>query len=144
MTKQSKMKNKWVEVDGIKFQSIAESEYYLLLKKSKEEGHIVDFTIQPSYILQLSFVSEQFGHIKPIVYKADFKVIHTNGDESVIDVKGQATPVSLIKRKMFLMLYGNKYNLQWVAKSKKWGNKHGWIDYFELERIRKANRKMKK
>lgn len=137
----SKYKAKKIVVDGIKFDSIAEGDYFYKLKKMKLVGEIKDFEMQPKYTVQEKFTHPTEGNIRAIVYKADFAVVLNGGDYYIVDVKGQSTPVALIKRKMFLQKY--KYiDLRWVAKSKKYGE-NGWIDYFKLERIRKANRKKK-
>ncbi len=143
MAKQSKMKNKKVEHDGIEFDSIAEGDYYLLLKRMKDICQIQDFKIQPKFVLQNKFTSRQFGNIRSIVYKADFEVKRDDGTTKIIDVKGRATPLALLKRKMFLVRY-DYLDLSWVVKSKKHGGKSGWIDYFELDLIRSKAKKEKK
>ena len=48
----SKFHNKKTIVDGIKFDSEMESHYYIYLKKLKEEGIVLEFELQPKYILQ--------------------------------------------------------------------------------------------
>ena len=63
--------------------------------------------------------------IRPITYKADFKVIYKDGHEEVIDVKGKLTEEFKIKRKMLLYRYrdinfkcvqerGGKPNKYWI------------------------------
>lgn len=135
----SKYKSKWIVVDGIKFQSIMESEYYLKLKADKEKGSVRYFERQPKYIVQDKFKHPIEGNIRAITYSADFYVEYRDGSKAVIDVKGQATAAGKNARKMFLKKYPY-LNLLWITKSKKWGYE-GWIDYFELERIRRENRK---
>lgn len=141
--KPSKYKAKKIVIDGIKFHSIAESEYYLLLKYSKLTGNsIKDFELQPRFIVHEKFTHKKEGNVRAIVYIADFKVIMNDGSFYIVDVKGKATADALNKRKMFL----NKFpdiELHWLAKSKKYSSS-GWIDYFELEKIRRENRKAKK
>ena len=120
----NKYNNKKTIVDGIKFDSEMESHYYIYLKKLKEEGVVLDFELQPKYILQEGFVKDG-KKICAITYKADFKVIYTNGTEEVIDVKGRVTAEFKIKRKMLLYKYrdiefkclqekGRKPNKYWV------------------------------
>lgn len=141
MAKQSKMKNKKVIIDGIKFDSTVEGEYYEYLMLQESMGKIKKFRLQPVYILQEKFKHPRDGHIQAITLRADFVVTDNRGNAYVVDVKGQPTPDAKIKRKMFL----NKFDLPllWISKSKKWGT-DGWIDYFELEKIRRDNRKEKK
>jgi len=139
---QSKYKAKKIEIDGIKFDSIAEGEFYQRLKYEKNIGEIKDFELQPKFILQDKFTHRKDGNIRAIILKADFKVITNHNSYYVVDVKGMATPASLLKRKMFLNQFPH-IDLCWFAKSKKY-SETGWIDYFKLEKIRKANRKLKK
>ena len=142
-TKRPKYKNKKCVIDGIKFDSIAEGDYYLALKKSKEKGLIVGFKLQPKFTIQEKFKHATEGNIRAIVYKADF-LIHQLGEEKaslVVDVKGQATSDANNKRKMFLKKYP-EYELIWESKSLKHGV-NGWICYFKLEKIRRENRKKK-
>ncbi|HBF3147915.1 TPA: DUF1064 domain-containing protein, partial [Clostridioides difficile] len=48
----SKYNNKKIVIDGIKFDSKDESEYYLYLKEKKENGEIKDFGLQQKFELQ--------------------------------------------------------------------------------------------
>ena len=101
-----------------------ESHYYIYLKKLKEEGIVLDFELQPKYILQEGFVIDD-KKIQAITYTADFKVMYANGSEKEIDVKGKLTESFKIKRKMLLYKYrdidfkclqekGRKPNKYWV------------------------------
>lgn len=120
----NKFKNKKTEIDGIKFDSEMESHYYLYLKELKEEGVVVDFELQPIFILQEGFIKDG-KKIRPITYKADFKVTYIDGHIEVIDVKGKMTEEFKLKRKMLLYKYrdinfkcvqerGRKLNKYWV------------------------------
>ena len=120
----NKYKNKKTIVDGIKFDSEMESHYYIYLKHLKEIGEVVDFVLQPTYLLQEGF-DLNGKRIRPITYKADFKVIYKDGHEEVIDVKGKLTEEFKIKRKMLLYRYrdinfkcvqerGRKPNKYWM------------------------------
>ena len=120
----NKYKNKKTIVDGIKFDSEMESHYYIYLKQLKEIGEVVDFILQPTYLLQEGF-NLNGKRIRPITYKADFKVIYKDGHEEVIDVKGKLTEEFKIKRKMLLYKYrditfkciqerGRKPNKYWI------------------------------
>ena len=100
----NKYKNKKTIIDGFKFDSEMESHYYLYLKQLKEMGEVVDFVLQPTYLLQEGF-NLNGKRIRPITYKADFKVIYKGGYEEVIDVKGKLTEEVKIKRNMVLYRY---------------------------------------
>ena len=120
----NKFKNKKTEIDGIKFDSEMESHYYLYLKELKEEGVVVDFELQPSFILQEGFIKDG-KKIRPITYQADFNVTYIDEHIEVIDVKGKMTEEFKLKRKMLLYKYrdinfkcvqerGRKPNKYWV------------------------------
>ena len=121
----NKYKNKKTIVDGIKFDSEMESHYYVYLKQLKEIGEVVDFVLQPTYLLQEGF-DLNGKRIRPITYKADFKVIYKDGHEEVIDVKGKLTEEFKIKRKMLLYRYRD-INFKCVQERGRKPNKY-WIE----------------
>lgn len=121
----NKYKNKKTTIDGFKFDSEMESHYYLYLKQLKEIGEVVDFVLQPSYLLQEGF-NLNGKRIRPITYKADFKVIYKDGHEEVIDVKGKLTEEFKIKRKMLLYRYRD-INFKCVQERGRKPNKY-WIE----------------
>jgi len=127
---------KKIKIDGIWFDSGHEGMYYEHLKEGKSCGAISDFELQPRYVLQEKFKGPD-GTIRAIIYQADFVVRHLDGTLEVVDVKGFCTPDALIKRKMFLKTHPHLL-LSWVSYVKKYG---GFIDYFELKKLRKANKK---
>lgn len=93
------------EVDGIKFDSKAEAEYYANLKLLERAGIIHDLKLQPRFLLQDGFTYH--GHKeRKIEYVADFEYT-MNGERIVVDVKGLKTQVYRIKRKLFLKQYGD-------------------------------------
>lgn len=100
----SKFHNKKTIVDGILFDSQMESHYYLYLKELKERGVVVDFKLQPVFILQEGF-SKDGKRIQPIKYIADFEVTYNDGHVEIIDVKGKITEAFRIKRKILLYKY---------------------------------------
>ena len=125
--------------DGISFDSRSESLYYELLKRKKAQGEIVNYELQPKYVLQLGFT--YFGkNVRPIHYIGDFLVYHLDGTEEVIDIKGMAVPVALMKRKMMQYRYP-ELKLTWVCRSLKFGDKDGWIEYEELKRRMREEKK---
>ena len=121
----NKYNNKKTIVDGIKFDSEMESHYYIYLKQLKEIGEVVDFILQPTYLLQEGF-NLNGKRIRAITYKADFKVIYKDGHEEVIDVKGKLTEEFKIKRKMLLYRYRD-INFKCVQERGRKPNKY-WIE----------------
>ena len=112
----NKYNNKKVEVDGILFDSIAESKYYQQLKWAKENKVIKKFELQPKFILQEKFKKYDKTFL-PITYKADFLVTSLDGSVEVIDIKGYPDQKFPIKRKMFEYKFPN-YSLKVLKYSK--------------------------
>lgn len=93
-------------VDGIQFDSIAESEYYLLLKSRQQAGIIESVILQPRYELQpRTILPDRCTVINAIDYVADFQVTYPDGRVEVIDVKGREVETWRIKAKMFRARY---------------------------------------
>lgn len=137
--KRNKLGNQKIQVDGILFDSKVEAKYYCYLKAEKEAGRIREFILQPRCELQPKF-DKGGKHYMAITYTPDFLVTYADGRKEYIDVKGQATQQGELKRKMFI--YRFDIPLRWVAASKKY-SKTGFIDYDDLQRIRRANKKAK-
>lgn len=76
---------------------------------------------------------------RPITYSVDFTFTDRENNIIRIDVKGMETQQGNLKRKMYEYKY--KEPLYWVAKSKKYGNEYGWIDYDELKKKRREAKK---
>lgn len=93
------------EVDGVVFDSRAESRRYEELTLLERIGEISDLRLQPEYELQAGFV-HRGKKIRPIVYRADFSYTE-NGVLVVEDVKSPATrtPLFEVKRKLFLFRF---------------------------------------
>ena len=121
----NKYKNKKTMIDGFKFDSEMESHYYLYLKHLKEIGEVVDFILQPTYLLQEGF-NLNGKRIRAITYKADFKVIYKDGNEEVIEIKKKITEEFKIKRKMLLYRYRD-INFKCVQERGRKPNKY-WIE----------------
>lgn len=134
----SKYKSKRVEYDGIMFDSKAEAEYYMMLMELKDKGEIKSVICHPKYEL-----IPKFRKNMAIKYISDFEIEYSDGKVLVVDVKGMATETAKIKRKMFDYFHRDK-ELIWVVKNIKHGNEYGFIEYNELEKIRRENRKKKK
>ena len=126
----NKYKNKKVELEGIKFDSEMEKDFYLyLLKKYKKE----DIIIQPSYTLLESFRDKEDKLIRAITYKADFEVLGVS-----YDVKGVVLPIFLLKEKLFKYKYHEK-TLKVICKAPKYTGLE-WIELSELKKIRKGKK----
>lgn len=141
--KESKYKAKKVEVDSIVFDSTAEADYYIYLKEQKELGNVKAFRVQPKFTLLPPFQTEDLVTYKGTSYISDFEVMHADGSIEVIDIKGFATPMSKVKKKLFHYFYPN-IKLTWLVKNAKWGGENGFIEYNKLEQIRSKNRREKK
>lgn len=102
--KRSKYGNKRVTVKGVVFDSIAESRYFLVLLDKKKKKEILDYELQPRFLLQESF-KKNGETFREIEYVADFKVIHNDGRIEIVDVKGMETEIFKIKRKLFEYKY---------------------------------------
>lgn len=87
-------------INGIEFDSIAESEYYLILLSKKQHGEIKDFGLQPKFELLPAFESQGKKH-KPITYTADFRVEHLDGSLEIIDIKGFEPRDFPLRKKLF-------------------------------------------
>ena len=102
--RKSKYNNQKTIVDGIKFDSKKEAEYYCQLKLLKQAGKIKDYRLQPKYELQPAF--EKNGKkYRAITYIADFAIINNDGTTEVVDIKGVETQVFKIKKKLFEYMY---------------------------------------
>ena len=93
-------------IDGIRFDSTAEAEYYLVLKSRQQAGDITRLILQPRYELQpRTILPDRNTVINPIDYIADFEVTYPDGHIEVLDVKGKETETYRIKAKMFQARY---------------------------------------
>lgn len=140
----SKYKNKKVEIDGIKFDSKDESLFYLYLKAEKKIGTIKDFELQPKYELIPKFTYR--GEVRrAITYTPDFKVISWDNVTVAVDVKsmGTATQQGELRKKLFEYKYPD-IKLMWVCRNLKHGNMDGWIEYEDLKRIYRENKKARR
>lgn len=108
MRKRSKYYSKKVIIDGIKFDSKREGEYYQKLKILLKQGLIKDLELQKEYLLQDKFVINGKTRRK-ITYRADFSYVSTEDDKlHVVDVKGFRTELYKLKKKLFEY----KYNIE--------------------------------
>ena len=138
----SKYNSKKITIDGITFASIDEGKYYEALKTRKAKGEIQSFGLQPKFVLMDKFKKNNKSY-RAITYTLDFEVVHNNNSVEYVDVKGMATQ----QGEMRIKLFHNRYrdlNLSIVARSLKYGDEYGFIDFYTLKKIRSKNRKEKK
>lgn len=108
MRNRSKYHSKKVIIDGIKFDSKREGEYYQKLKILEKQGLIKDLELQKEYLLQDKFIINGKTRRK-ITYRADFSYVSTEDDKlHVVDVKGFKTELYKLKKKLFEY----KYNIE--------------------------------
>lgn len=110
MAKRSKYGNKRVVIDGIKFQSIKEGEYYKHLKLLQKAGVVESFERQVPYKYKLTYNLNGREKTYNEKYVADFVVTYasekTIGQKvAVIDVKGHRTRVYLRKKDVVESLF---------------------------------------
>lgn len=94
------------EIDGIKFDSLAEGEMYQLLKRDPEVRHIdchVPVTLPGGVRLNIDFIVHKFGHMaKTTRLEQNGEITHFHDWQiEAIEVKGKATPDFKTKRKLF-------------------------------------------
>lgn len=96
---------KAMSLDGIRFDSKAEGNFYGRLKLLQRAGLIKEIQLQPSFLLQEPF-TDRYGEMhNAISYIADFRVTFPDGSQKVYDTKGVRTKEYVIKKKLFLMRY---------------------------------------
>ena len=134
----TKYNNKKTVIDDIVFDSKNEALYYQALKDMKANGLIKDFELQPEFILQEGFEKDEKKY-RAIKYTADFRVLTNNDYSYIVDVKGMLTTEFKIKMKLFNYKYPD-IELKLISRSIKFGDEYGFIDYYELQKIRKQNR----
>ena len=99
-TGKSKYNAKITEVDGIKFPSLLEANYYSKLKVQQRVGEVLYFLMQVPFKLP--------GNI---TYRVDFQIFHLDGSVEYVDTKGYLTQVSANKIKQVEALYPIKINI---------------------------------
>jgi gp72 family protein len=107
----NKYGNKKVIVDGHKFDSQKEALRYKELKLMERAGVIKDLELQPTFEL-IPTIRTEHETLRKTVYKADFRYVDTKTDGVVVEdvkSKGTATQVYKLKKKLFLLKYGDKY-----------------------------------
>lgn len=132
----SKYGAKKCEIDGYTFDSIMEGRFYVHLKQEKQKGNIIDYELQPKYVLQESF-KKNGKTIRAIAYISDFLVTYKDGSQIVYDVKGRETADFKLKKKMFDYKYRDLTLkcVQYRARQKR------WMDLDEIQALKKKKAK---
>ena len=126
--------------DNIVFDSVMEMKYYRdVLCSGLESGEISVVQLQKPYELQPKFVHNG-KTVQPIKYVADFYVEYSDGHKEVIDIKGMADSVALLKRKLFWHTFPD-IDYRWITYVKKYG---GWQDYDVVKQLRRDEKRLKK
>ena len=101
------------------FDSIMESKFYIHLKENK---NIKKIELQPSYLLLEGYIKNN-KKVRPITYKADFKVTLKDNTTRVFDVKGTETDAFKLKKKLFEYKYPDTLECVRLVKNE-------WIDIY--------------
>lgn len=103
-----KFGNIHTEVDGIRFDSKKEAEYYGKLKLRVKIGQLLKFDRQVAYPLIVN--GEKIAE-----YRADFVLYHPDGTTTVVDVKSKATEgLAVFRIKKALMWAIHRIKIQIV------------------------------
>jgi hypothetical protein len=125
---------------GVQYDSVLEMQYFKeVIEVGLENGSIKDYKRQVKYELQPKYKYND-KNILAINYIADYVLIYKDNSEIVWDVKGgMVDPLAKLKKKLFHYKYP-EIDYRWVGRSVQDG---GWLEYSELERLRKERKKVK-
>lgn len=138
----SKYNSKKMTIDGISFDSKDEAHYYEALKIRQAKKEIKCFELQPKLILIEGFKKDGKTY-RAMTYTPDFLIYHNDDSEEYVDVKGMTTQQGELRIKLFHYFYRH-LKLSIVARNLKYGDTYGFIDFYELKKIRSKNRKKAK
>ena len=126
--------------NGIVFDSEMEMKFYVeCLMPLVEKKEVIYYELQKPYVLQDGFYRNN-KKVKAIIYVADFFMRYKDGREIIIDIKGYADSIALLKRKMFWYRYPD-VDYRWITYVKKYG---GWHTYEYIKEQRTKAKKEKK
>lgn len=98
--------NRKTTVDGVTFDSLAESRRYQELQIMQRAGLISRLTCQPEWELIPAYKRKDGTKVRATKYRADFSYTDCVTKEFIVeDVKGKATEVYKIKRKLFEYMF---------------------------------------
>jgi len=117
-----KINRKKTEANGILFDSKLEADYYEILLERAERGEITEIVLQPPFELVEPF--ELRGKkIRGMRYTPDFSY-YEDGQYNVVECKGFTTESYRMRRKLFLLLFGEDCIFHQVSrKYKTWKTK---------------------
>lgn len=129
--------HKPVTINGIKFDSEMEGEFYKLLLERKAKGEVREIVCHPSYVLFNSYTRWDGKEIKPITYEPDFRYFDVKMNRHVcVDVKGMVEPEFALKRKIYDRFSSSErqgfYPHLYVLKHSK---TTGWVDIDDYKKI---------
>ena len=104
----SKYRARKVQRDEHNFPSKKEADRYLELKTLENAGEISNLSLQPKFRL-LDPITHNGKKIRKVDYTADFYYIDNEGREIVEEVKGYRTQDYVIRMKLFIHKYGERY-----------------------------------
>jgi hypothetical protein len=102
--KGSKFRNRHVKYDGYTFDSQAECDHYIILKRLQEQGDISGLRVHPLYQITDEYVDNQGRLHKAKHYEADFEYIE-EGVTVAVDVKGYKTELFKLKWDLSIKRY---------------------------------------
>lgn len=102
---ESKYNNVKVEQGGLVFDSKAEYRRWLVLSAMAKAGEISNLQRQVSFVLVPAQVTSTGRNEQPMKYICDFVYQKKDGRQVVEDVKGAATQVWRLKRKLMLHVH---------------------------------------
>ncbi|MCR3760395.1 DUF1064 domain-containing protein [Clostridium felsineum] len=135
----NKYKSQKITIDGITFDSKDEAKYYEYLKTLKAKEKILNFELQPQFILIPKFKYKGKAE-RAATYTLDFLIYNLDGTETYVDVKGFSTQQGEFKFKLLKSQHPDM-DFRWIARSLKFGDEYGWIDFKELQKKRRENKK---
>lgn len=110
MKRPHKYRAKPTVVDGVRFASQAEANYYLTLKMLEKAGQVRDIELQPSFHLHVNGV--RIGQ-----YRGDFRYYDKALDKTVVaEVKGIDLPLGRWKRRHAEAEHGIEIVMVWAKK----------------------------
>ncbi len=146
-------------VDGIKFDSETEADYYIYIRDNKKQLKIKSYEMQPVFELQPKYIltpdgkridykdEKQFKEAQKkypkcthqaMKYIADFKITYTDNTVEIIDIKGLKTADFKIKEKIFNYLYPEYKGLKCIVRYA--GNWLSWEDNQKRKRDKKKSK----
>lgn len=110
----SKYHNMKPVINDIKFDSVDEARYYLVVLKMQKDKQIESYELQRKFELLPAFTDFTGKKQRKMEYVADFVLHCADGRTRVIDVKGVETEGFKLKRKLFNSIYRENAVLETV------------------------------